>query len=84
MTPEESKQLNGDIRTTFTEFEAGVRVYKWLEKLCFKYKVGMVIGQPDTSAYNEGHRDVIIEIDERIRRATEPPPLPLNTINTKG
>jgi hypothetical protein len=83
MTPEEQRQLNSDIFATFTEFEAGIRVYKWLEKFCFKYKIGLTVGQPDTSAFNEGHRDVIIEIDERIRRATEPPPKPLDTINRK-
>jgi len=83
MTPEQTEQLNNDIHATFTEFGAGKRVYKWLEKFCYKYKVALVIGRPDESAYNEGHRDVIIEIDERIRRATEPPPKPIDAINEK-
>jgi hypothetical protein len=81
MDEAKNKQLNADIHATFTEFEAGIRVYKWLEKFCFKYKVGLVIGKPDESSFNEGHRDVIIEIDERIRRATEPPAAPMDTIN---
>jgi len=83
MTTEELKQLNGDVKATFVEFEAGRRVYKWLEQICFKRKCALVADRPDISAFNEGHRDVIIEIDERIRRADEPPPEPLDTINTK-
>lgn len=83
MTPEESRQLNKDVYATFHDFEPGRKVYQWLEKLCFKYKVGMVIGKPDESAYNEGHRDVIIEIDGRMQRATEPPQKPMDTINRK-
>ena len=81
MDLEKIEQLNSDIEATFTKLEAGIRVYKWLEKICFKNKTTLVIGKPDESAYNEGHRDVLIEIDERIRRATSPSPKQVNVIN---
>jgi len=81
MTEEELKQLNSDVKATFTEFEAGTRVYKWLSEICFKNRQTLVIGAPDKSSFQAGLRDVIIEIDERIRMATEPPPKPIDVIN---
>lgn len=81
MTSEELEQLNSDCFETFVNFAAGARVYKWLKELCFAKKTSFVIGAPDASAFNEGHRDIIIEIEERIRRSQEPPPKQMDTIN---
>ena len=63
LTEQERIQLrHADFVQTF-EAVYGNRVYKHLENFCLKDACTFVSGSPDKSAFNEGARAVMLEID---------------------
>ncbi len=70
---ERQRQAARDAKATFTKFEAGIRIYRFLESYCYKHRQTMVNGEPYMTAFNDGMRDVILEIDRLITRVDEPP-----------
>ncbi len=66
-------QLTDDIRATFTKFEPGIRVYKFLEDLCLKNSQTFVIGSEEMTAYNCGAREIILRIDDEINKVNKEP-----------
>lgn len=46
--------------------EQGLRVLSYLSRFCLKNDNTFVLGSPDKSAFNEGARAVILEIDDLI------------------
>jgi hypothetical protein len=67
-----ARQLAEDVRATFTKFDAGKRVYEWLEKLCLKDSQTFS-ADPYMSAFNAGAREIILRIDDKIAVADNPP-----------
>jgi hypothetical protein len=62
---ERVQRLHADFVQTF-EGVQGRRVYEHLERFCLKRGNTFVAGSPDKSAFNEGARAVILEIDDWI------------------
>ena len=62
MENKELRQLNSDFLQVFNGPQ-GERVYKHLERFCLKNGSTFIQGKPDQSAFNEGGRSVILEID---------------------
>jgi len=63
LTDKERVQLkHADFVQTFESIQ-GKRVYTILEKFCLKNSGTFVTGSPDKSAFNEGARAVMLEID---------------------
>ena len=67
------RQVARDSKATFTKFEAGIRIYRYLEAYCYKYRQTMVAGEAYMTAYHNGMRDVILEIDRLIIEVDKPP-----------
>lgn len=70
---ERQRQVARDAKAAFTKFEAGIRIYRYLESYCYKYRQTMVNGEAYMTAYNNGMRDVILEIDRLIAEVDKPP-----------
>ncbi len=70
---EQQRQLTRDAKAALTKYEPGIRLYRYLESYCYKYRQTMVAGEAYMTAYNNGMRDVILEIDRLITRVDEPP-----------
>jgi hypothetical protein len=58
----EERQLRIDYMQTFGT-EAAARVLADLQKRCFKRHTTFVPGEPDTSANNEGKRQMLLHIE---------------------
>ncbi|KKL76501.1 hypothetical protein LCGC14_2044290 [marine sediment metagenome] len=59
---EKIKQRNADFVQTFAG-PHGERVLAYLSAFCLKRGSTFIVGSPDKSAFNEGARAVILEID---------------------
>lgn len=62
MTIDETKQLHSDFVVALGSPQ-GKRVYDHMAKFCLKKGCTFVQGSPDKSAFNQGARAVILEID---------------------
>jgi hypothetical protein len=59
---DELRQRNNDFLNVFNGPQGG-RVLNYLTMFCLKKGSTFIPGQPDQSAFNEGARSVILEID---------------------
>lgn len=66
-------QRADDFRATFTKYEPGIRVYKYLEELCLKHSQTFVIGSEEMSDFNCGAREIILRIDDEINKVNKEP-----------
>ena len=57
------KQRHSDFLQIFGGSPQGVRIYDYLAGFCLKKDCTFVSGSPDKSAFNQGARAVILEID---------------------
>ena len=57
------KQKHSDFVQVFGGSLQGIRIYDYLSSFCLKKDCTFVPGSPDKSAFNQGARAVILEID---------------------
>ena len=71
MTDEEHRQLVSDFKQTFTIFEPGIRVLKYLEKICYMNETIFMEGDIYRTILREGMRILFLNIQNKLKENLE-------------